>query len=70
MKKQIKIAQNLAFDKETVAKLDESQLGDILGGGSRVCSFSCNVAAAAIEDNSDNELLADIHSCCNNSCNG
>ena len=29
MKKQVKIAQNLSLDKETVAKLDENQLKEI-----------------------------------------
>jgi hypothetical protein len=73
MKKQIKIAQTLSFDKETVAKLDENQLGGVAGGG----SFSCNkgVAAAALEDAQDNEatwslICGGINSCCNDSCNG
>jgi hypothetical protein len=62
MKKQVKIAQKLSFDKETVSKLDEDQLKNVAGGG----SLSCN-AAAAVEDDTD-EIL-DINSCCNNSCN-
>ena len=64
MKKQVKIAQNLSLDKETVAKLDENQLKEIAGGG----SMSCNAAAAVEEDDSD-EIIG-INSCCNNSCNG
>lgn len=63
MKKQVKIAQNLSLDKETVAKLDENQLKEIAGGG----SFSCNAPAVGAEDDSDEVL--DINSCCNASCN-
>ncbi|PWK18073.1 hypothetical protein LV89_04224 [Arcicella aurantiaca] len=66
MKKQVKIAQNLSLDKETIAKLDESQLKDVAGGG----SLSCNNAAAVAEDSTDDSELTDIHSCCNASCNG
>jgi hypothetical protein len=64
MKKQIQIIQNLSLDKETIANLDENQLRDIAGGG----SFSCNGAAAALED-SDEALDVSIHSCCDHSCN-
>jgi hypothetical protein len=68
MKKQVKIAQNLSLDKETIAKLDENQLKEIAGGG----SMSCN--AQALEDGQDDEnilsILCDVHSCCNASCNG
>lgn len=66
MKKQVKIAQNLSLDKETVAKLDENQLKGVAGGG----SLSCNVAAVAAEDGDDDNEITDIHSCCNASCNG
>ncbi|PWK18072.1 hypothetical protein LV89_04223 [Arcicella aurantiaca] len=62
MKKQVKIAQKLSFDKETVSKLDEDQLKNVAGGG----SLSCNAAAVAEDDNDE---VLDINSCCNNSCN-
>lgn len=64
MKKQVKIAQNLSLDKETVARLDENQLKEVAGGG----SFSCNAPVVAAEDGSDE--ITDINSCCNASCNG
>ena len=70
MKKQIRIAQTLSFDKETIAKLDETQLGGVAGGG----SFSCNGGADAIEGDQDNEatwslFCGGVGSCCNDSCN-
>ena len=70
MKKQIRIAQTLSFDKETIAKLDETQLGGVVGGG----SLSCNGGGDAIEGDQDNEAatwsLFCGHSCCDHSCNG
>lgn len=61
MKKQIQL-DKLAFDKETVSRLDEDQLKAFLGGGPPD-SMSCNKPQALEED----ELGFD--SCCNNSCN-
>ncbi|PWK18074.1 hypothetical protein LV89_04225 [Arcicella aurantiaca] len=62
MKKQIKVINQLALDKETISKLDEDQLKNVAGGG----SLSCNGAAAVAE--SDDEVLG-FNSCCNDSCN-
>ena len=60
MKKQIKVINQLALNKEVISKLDEDQLKNIAGGG----SLSCNGAAAIAEDD---EL--GFNSCCNDSCN-
>jgi hypothetical protein len=41
MKKQtIQVSKNLSLDKETIAKLNDEQLGDVAGGS--VNSASCN----------------------------
>ena len=49
MKKQtIQVSKNLSLDKETIAKLNDEQLGDVAGGS--VNSASCNTKAGIEED--------------------
>jgi hypothetical protein len=63
MKKQsIKVSKNLSLDKETIARLNDEQLGDVAGGS--VASASCNTKIATEED----DLAGNTCGAC--SCNG
>jgi hypothetical protein len=60
-KKVIKLDKALSLDKETVAKLNEEQLGTLEGGGTN----TCNGGGAALE-----QEAATVNSCLACSCNG
>lgn len=47
-KKTIKVSKNLSLDKETIAKLNDEQLGDVAGGS--VNSASCNTKQSLEEE--------------------
>ena len=59
-KKAIKLDKALSLDKETIAKLNEDQLGTLEGGMVAGTTVTCNAAEAN---------LADIGSCTACSCN-
>ena len=61
-KKTIKVTKSLSLDKETIAKLNEEQLGEIEGGSA--ASATCNTKAAE-----GLEQDAVINSCAACSCN-
>jgi hypothetical protein len=62
MKKQVKVINQLSFDKDTISRLDEDQLRDFVGGVI-AGTFSCHAAALAEQEDHD------LESCCDNSCN-
>ena len=62
-KKSISLNKALSLDKETVAKLNEDQLGDVVGGGG---TNTCNGAPAPQLE----EAFATVASCQACSCNG
>ncbi|AHJ95796.1 MULTISPECIES: class I lanthipeptide [Hymenobacter] len=61
-KKSISLDKSLSLDKETVAKLNEDQLGDVVGGGT---TNTCNNVPAQ-----ELEAIPTIGSCQACSCNG
>ncbi|AHJ95795.1 class I lanthipeptide [Hymenobacter swuensis] len=61
-KKSISLDKSLSLDKETVAKLNEDQLGDVVGGGT---TNTCNGTPPAQEL----EAIPTINSCQACSCN-
>ncbi len=64
-KKIIKLDNALSLDKETVAKLNEDQLGTLEGGGTNTCNGGG--AAGQLENGL---ALPTINSCQACSCNG
>ena len=61
-KKVIKVDKALSLDKETIAKLNEEQLGDLEGGQAAGTTITCNGGAAPAN------LFPDSCGAC--SCNG
>ena len=64
-KKSISLDKALSLDKETVAKLNEDQLGDVVGGGG---TNTCNGGPAQQLEAA--EAFPTINSCQACSCNG
>ena len=63
-KKSIALDKALSLDKETVAKLHEDQLGDVVGGGG---TNTCNSPPPDEEAlNAAFQLQAYCHACSNN----
>ena len=62
-KKTVKVSKSLSLDKETIAKLNEEQLGDVEGGS--VNSATCNTKAS--ESVEEEAALVSCGAC---SCNG
>lgn len=60
-KKSISLDKSLSLDKETIAKLNEDQLGDIVGGGT---TNTCNGQAL------EQDATIEVGSCQACSCNG
>ena len=63
-KKSISLDKSLSLDKETVAKLNEDQLGDVVGGGT---TNTCNGTPPALE--AEAGIIPTINSCQACSCN-
>ncbi len=64
-KKTIKVSKNLSLDKETIARLNDQQLGEVEGGS--VASATCNTKAAEGLELQQEQV---IHTCTACSCNG
>ena len=60
-KKAIKLDKALSLDKETIAQLNEDQLGTLEGGQAAGTTVTCNAGGG--------DALADMASCTACSCN-